>query len=71
MSTTEQPLEDWQVTGLIYKVANEIMGRKKPDSEAQSIISQIAKLKEEGKLNTQQLQILFEMNMHFIDSDLD
>lgn len=71
MSTTEQLLEDWQITGLIYKVADEIMGRKKPDSEAQSIIGQIVKLKEEGKLNTQQLQILFEMNMHFIDNDLD
>lgn len=71
MSTTEQPLEDWQVTGLIYKVADEIMGLKKSGPEAQDIINQIAKLKEEGKLNKQQLQMLFEMNMHLIDNDLD
>ena len=65
--SAERKLEDWEVTGLIYKVANELQGIKKPDEEAQNIIDRIGKMRQQGKLNQQQLNILDGMQFFRID----
>lgn len=58
MANTETPLEEWQITGLIYKVANELQGFVTPDEKANEIIKQISLLRSSGKLNEAQLKIL-------------
>lgn len=58
MANTENPLEESQITGLIYKVANELQGFKSPDEEADAIIAQIIELRKSGKLTKGQLELL-------------
>lgn len=65
--TAEQKLQDWEVTGLIYKVANELQGFKDPDEEAQQIIEKIGQMRVDGLLNEQQIKILDAMQWFKLD----
>ena len=58
MANKENPLDESQITGLIYKVANELQGFKKTDEEAEAIIEQIIELRKSGKLTKGQLELL-------------
>lgn len=63
-------LQDWEITALIYKVANPLQGIAEPTTEEQKIIDRISKLRVKGKLNEQQIKILDGMQWYRIsDSD--
>jgi hypothetical protein len=63
---TREP-KDWEITALIYKVSEPLQGKTKPTRGEQKIIDKIGKLRIQGKLNEQQINILNGMQLFRLD----